>query len=124
MIERWIETVCSQAGWEKPYKNGEEKYRFRLEPDMVVDASSPDERTLVLETEITSISGFDRDEKLRRAATTVLPRVFKDGATLGLDTTGQVLCLHQVVTLGALRASEFAGVMEDFINTLAFYRAL
>lgn len=124
MIERWIESVCSQAGWALPGKNMDNKYRFRLEPDMIIDASSPDERTLVLEADITSFSRFDRDEKIQKAATSVLPRVFKDNATLSLDMATQRLGLHHVVTLGALRASEFTSVMEQFINSLAFYKSL
>lgn len=124
MIKHWIETVCSQAGWTVPSKNINDKYRFRLEPDIIVDASSPDERTLVLEAKIATFSRFDRDEMLKRAATAVLPRVFKDSATLGLDTANQRLTLHRVITLGALRASDFSSVMENFLNDLAFYKSL
>ncbi|MBI9092602.1 MAG: type III secretion system chaperone [Desulfobacterium sp.] len=124
MIEHWIQSVCSQAGWTLPSKNIDDKYRFRLEPDIIIDASSPDERTLVLEAEIATLSRFDRDEKVKKAATAVLPRVFKDSATLGMDMANQRLHLHRVVTLGALRASDFTNVMESFINDLAFYRSL
>ncbi|MCK5099136.1 MAG: type III secretion system chaperone, partial [Desulfobacteraceae bacterium] len=123
MIQRWIESVCSHAGWEVPGKNIEGKYRFRLEPDIIVDASSPDERILVLEAQVTTFSRFDRDSILKKAATAVLPRVFKDTFTLSLDNAKKRLCLHSVVTLGALRASEFPEVMESFINGLVFYKS-
>lgn len=124
MIQQWIESVCSHAGWQVPEKNIENKYRFRLEPDIIIDASSPDERTLVLEADVREFSGFDRDSILKKAATAVLPRVFKDSCTLSLDMSKNSLCLHSVVTLGALRASEFPEVMESFINGLVFYKSL
>jgi len=123
MIEHWIKTVCTQAGWALPSKNIHDRYRFRLESDIIVDASSPDERTLVLEAEIAKFSSFDRD-LLKKSATAVLPRVFKDSATLSLNTAGQSLNLHRVITLGALRAADFSSVMENFINDLAFYKSL
>lgn len=124
MIDQWIQSVCSQAGWEQPVKNNENKYRFRIEPDLVIDASSPDDRILVLESQVSFFADRHRDELVRQAATAVLPRVFKDSATLSLDAAGNGLVLHCTVTLGALRATEFPGVMENFINDLVFYKSL
>jgi len=124
MIESWIETVCARAGWAVPSKNSSDKYRFRLEGNMIIDASSLDHRTLVLEAEIAKLPRSNGDEMIKRAATAVLPRIFKDTATLSLDMANQSLHLHRVVTLGALRASEFADVMGNFANELAFYKAL
>lgn len=91
---------------------------------MIIDASSLDHRTLVLEAEIVKLPRANGDEMIKRAATAVLPRIFKDTATLSLDMVNQSLHLHRVVTLGALRASEFADVMGNFANELAFYKAL
>jgi hypothetical protein len=124
MIQRWMEQVCSQAGWAIPAKNTDNVYRFRLEPDIIVDASSPDERTLILGAKVTSLDGFNRDDMLKKTATAVLPRTFKDSATISFDPAGQDLFLHCVITLGALRVSDFSGVMESFLNDLAFYRSL
>ena len=122
MIERWIDGVCSRAGWAPPRVNNQGKYRFRLESGGAVDASSPDDRTLVLEADVGSVDGGDGEALFRKAATAVLPRVFSDGGTLCLRQ--KRLWLTWVVTLGALRASEFPGIMESFLNDLAFYRSL
>ncbi|MBF0201653.1 MAG: type III secretion system chaperone [Desulfamplus sp.] len=124
MIERWIESVCSRAGWPLPFKNSEDKYRFRIEPDLIIDAWSPDERTLILHAPVVKLTRDTRDHAIRMAATSVLPRIFKDSSVLSLDTAAQTLGLHRVVTLGAIRASEFGDVMENFINDLAFYKSL
>ncbi|MCG8565190.1 MAG: CesT family type III secretion system chaperone [Desulfobacterales bacterium] len=124
MIEQWLEAVCSQAGWEKPWKNSRGKYRFRLEPDWVVDVWAPDERTLRLESRVAILEGQEGEAFLRKAAVAVLPRVFKDGATLALTPDKTGLILHRTVTLGALRASDFSGVMENFLNDLGFYKSL
>ncbi len=124
MIKPWMEAVCAKAGWSVPSINSNDRYRFRLDRDMIIDAASPDQRTLVLEAEIKKLSRADRDQAIKRAATAVLPRTFTDTATLSLDMENLSLRLHRVVLLGALRASEFPDVMEDFINDLAFYKAL
>ena len=124
MIHQWIERVCSHAGWEVPGKNSEDKYRFRIEPDIIVDASSPDDRVLVLEATVATFTRFDRDSMIKKAATAVLPRVFKDTSTLSIEKATNSLCLHNVVSLGVLRASEFPEVMENFINGLVFYKSL
>lgn len=124
MIKPWMEAICAKAGWNVPGINSSDRYRFRLDGDMIIDASSPDHRTLVLEAEIRKLSRADRDQTIQRAAAAVLPRTFKDTAILSLDMDEQSLHLHRVVLLGALRASEFSDVMEDFINDLAFYKAL
>ena len=124
MIKPWMEAVCAKAGWSIPGIDSRDRYRFRLDGGMIIDASSPDHRTLVLEAEIKKLSRADRDQTIQRAATAVLPRTFKDTATLSLDMEKLSLHLHRVVLLGALRASEFSDIMEDFVNDLAFYRAL
>lgn len=124
MITQWIEAVCAEAGWPPPAKNGENKYRFRLEPDMKIDAIASDDRTLILQALITPLHRDHREVTLRRAATAVLPRVFRDSAVLSLDTETQGLYLHRVVTLGALRRSDFGDVMKRFIDDLAFYKSL
>lgn len=124
MIKPWMEAVCAKAGWTVPSINSSNRYRFRLDRDMIIDAASPDQRTLVLEAEIRKLSRADRDLAMKRAATAVLPRTFTDTATLSLDMENQSLRLHRVVLLGALRASEFSDVMEDFVNDLAFYKEL
>lgn len=124
MIEQWITSVCSEAGWDRPSINIEGKYRFRLESDMAVDASSLDERTIVLEAAVKTLEQHGGEVFLKKAGSAVLPRVFKDNGTLSWLPGTKTVYLHQVVTLGALRASDFPGVMENFINTLAFYKSL
>lgn len=91
---------------------------------MVVDAWSPEERIMILEAQVVKLESHDRVRVIKKAATAVLPRVFKDSATLSLDPATRHLCLHRTVTLGALRATDFPGVMENFLNELAFYRSL
>lgn len=124
MIEDWIDAVCTHAGWSRPYKNREDQYRFRLDNGLVVDAGSPDDRTLVLKADIAPLSRDNRDHLIRRAASAVVPRTFTDHCVVSLDPMTQTLCLHAQVTLGALRASQFPEIMENFINDLAFYRSL
>ena len=119
-----MEAVCAKAGWAVPSINSSDRYRFRLDRDMIIDAASPDQRTLVLEAEIRKLSRANRDQTIKRAATAVLPRTFTDTATLSLDMENLTLRLHRVILLGALRASEFSDVMENFVNDLAFYKAL
>jgi hypothetical protein len=124
MIKPWMEAVCAKAGWSVPGIDSSDRYRFRLDGGMIIDASSPDHRTLVLQAEIKKFSQADRDQTIKRAATAVLPRTFTDTATLSLDMEKKSLRLHRVVLLGTLRASEFSDVMENFVNDLAFYKAL
>ena len=124
VIEQWIDSVCAHAGWDRPQRDGRDRYRFRLEQGLTVDASAPDQRTLGLAALIASPGQPDFDALVFRAATAVVPRAFKDGAVVSLDPDTGDLCLHAQITLGALRASEFPGIMERFLNELAFYRAL
>ncbi|WP_022665963.1 type III secretion system chaperone [Desulfospira joergensenii] len=125
MIDQWIESVCSGAGWDRPFKSRDSRYRFRLESGWVVDASpGADDRTLVLEAKVRTLAPHDSDFLLKKTAGAVVPRTFKDSATISYDSGSKTLYLHRVVALGALRASEFPGVMEDFLNDLAFYRSL
>lgn len=124
MINQWIEVVCQEAGWEKPHVNSSGRYRFRLASGINVDVSSTGPRELRIESEIVSITGSSGDHLLEKAARAVLPRVFKEGAAMGIDPDTNTLVLHQTVVLGALHHSEFSSVMENFLNDLHFYRSI
>lgn len=124
MIEQWLDVVCKDAGWKKPNANKNGRYRFRLASGVNVDVSSAGPRELRLEADIVKLPASGGEDLLEKAARAVLPRVFKDDSSLGLDPTTGTLILQHTVVLGALRHSQFSAVMENFLNDLHFYRSI
>lgn len=124
MLENWIETVCKAAGWSHPYQHINGAYRFRLQDDVNVDVSSSDHREILLEADIVHIPETSEADMLEKAARAVLPRVFKDSGIVCYHGDSGSLVLQQNVIAGTLRHSQFAGVMEHFLNDLYFYKSL
>jgi len=125
LTQQAADAITSAAGWKPAQPDAEGVFHFRLEGDLDMDFFSPDGRTGIFRSTLTTLSGEDAESEtlLKTCAQRAVAAIRKRKSILSIDD-GR-LQLHRAIGLDAMAADmtrAIPDVAKDFLNDLAWWQ--
>jgi hypothetical protein len=117
-----IAAFCRRLRVDPPERDGEGRYGFVFDGELTVHCRALGRSEILLTGVPGRVPGQAREAEalLRRLLKINLARMRNQSGVLSLEDGGDIV-LHRAVSAGALTPGDFEGIMERFVNELAFW---